>query len=57
MGRSKLLDPWKGNPSAAGMNGRRGIGVETPIQVYSFILERKFDRAIYEPRYEILRLV
>lgn len=35
VGRSKLLDFWKWIRSTAGMNGRRGMEVETLIQANS----------------------
>ena len=56
MRRSKLLDSEDVNPSAAGMNGKRGIG-ESLIQTFFLIMERDIDRASYWPRYGIPPLV
>jgi hypothetical protein len=57
VGRSKLLDSWNWIRSTEGMNGRRGMEVETLIQAFSLIMERDIDRAFYWPRYGIPPLV
>jgi len=43
MGRSKLLDSKDGYSSAAEMNGKRGMEVETLILDFSLILEWEFE--------------